>query len=375
MVVLIVSGCSSSSAESAGNLGIKNADRVDSTVRKLEVLSIQDFNFPETLGTEFFVGLDAIDAISDGIKSTKSRSTNNSSGERAFGGGKYRSRYFNIDLINKGSRIRNAFLDKIDDLYVLCADISVANEKCKQLITEIRSKASDLKDNSKKIKKTNIDKRVLSKFNQENKEFNASVSRLNSDRNNIKSRLRGLPKNSKSSIDVDDLMMRYMMIMNKVETRLKFLEDTKEKIDKLNDEAIFIIDSSSIESAPRVSASVMCTEPKCIKKTVKSIKFDNEKDEPKFTIKTLSQQLDTNNCDNESPKQKVFEEFSQRSTQPQDSPSATEYRQTEKFRKPSFHRPRHRQRIQEPAVQQQPVQSEGLQPTKRLPVSPEQLAS
>ena len=341
-IALVISGCHKSSANSAGTASLKTADQLEATVKRLESLSIQDFNFPATLGSDFFVDLNS--AIT--TQTSNSRSIRNTT-ERAFGGSKYRSRHFNIENLNRMAHTRNAFLDKLDDLYILCADISAANEKCKKAIEDIKIASTELKSNAKAIKKSDIDnKQTFTQFKDANSELDSAVKKLQSDRNNIKNRIKELPKNSKSSIDVDSLTMRYMMIMNKVETRLKLLEDTKEKIANLNNEAKNVLNNINASDIIYVSAPAYnqetpaCKSPdgtKCVKPNQDENQTAVNQPRKKSKFQTLPYVF-TNEDINALIK---------RSIQPSDSPSVTGSPLPEKFPLPKHHHRRPRQKTQE----------------------------
>lgn len=216
VILFSLSACNANSASAAGSAGINTANRINTTLTSLESLSDRDFNFPAALGEDYY---------QDAESAEKYTARNN----------------------------YNSFYKKVDDLYVLCADVRATNEKCKEVCAKIKSETAQLKKLSKELKKDNNnkqDKKRYALLNSINKEVVKADNELRKDRGRVRNRLKGLPKGDVTSIDVEKTTMRYMMVMNKVETRLKLLENTLAELEKMNAEAraLLGIDSEKINN-------------------------------------------------------------------------------------------------------------------------------
>jgi hypothetical protein len=275
---LILGGCAPANAKSAGAAAESTAGKAEAAVMKLETLTTEDFAFPAVLGTDFFVadGANTDEANADGASmdgtstngadinsadmltgDVRTSGTDNTEAPAKFPEGngtnfthsgyanarrvqsgntaKYKSRHFDVQTLNHAGAARTTFYDRLDDLYVLCADISAANEKCKEVAEEIKIESAQLRQLAAELKSGNQSgKGVFEQFNRLNAEMGDAVAALYKDRGAIQNKLRAIPKNQGSSIDVESETQRYLMIMNKVEARLAMLQNAHNKIKELN---------------------------------------------------------------------------------------------------------------------------------------------
>jgi len=228
----MLSGCNAKTSGSAANAGKNSAKKIDMTINKLEKLEDKDFKFPSAFGNDFFTSerpqLDIPVDCPPGVDcAPRTRHVNHKS---------YQAKHLGERQINHDGTARAQFLDKFDDLYVLCADISAANDKCKAKIAEINEENRHLKQLSKEMKRTKKrGKENFAKFNMCNRQLNESVSKLSRDRNNINAKVKAPKKARGSAVDVEAMTMRNLMILNKVENRLRLLEDTHEKLLNTNE--------------------------------------------------------------------------------------------------------------------------------------------
>lgn len=253
----VFSGCDAKNSASAANAGKNSSKKIDMTIARLEHLKDKDFRFPSAFGNDFFASENNNKQTNDsdllvsaqanccppGVDcAPEASSVNNcppgvdcAPNARYVNQQGYKAKHFGNRQINHQGASRTKFLDKFDDLYVLCADISAANAKCQEKVTAINEENRELKQLSKEMRKSNVKgKENFAKFNYCNRELNGSVTKLSRDRNHIKSKVNGT-KNRSNSIDVEGMTMRNLMILNTVENRLSLLEDTHTKLLKTND--------------------------------------------------------------------------------------------------------------------------------------------
>lgn len=224
----ILSGCNAKNSASAANAGKMSAKKVDMTIDKLDTFEDKDFKFPAAFGNDFFV--DETKSAADCTPGTDCEPC-----IRRINHKGYRAKYLGNRQLNHDSAARSKFLDDFDDLYVLCADISAANAKCKAKIAEINKENKELKQLSKEMKKSKKKgEKTFAKFNFSYRELNESVTKLNRNRNHVKAEVKR-SKRSGSALDVETLTMRNLMILNRVENRLSLLEDVHERLVKFNE--------------------------------------------------------------------------------------------------------------------------------------------
>ena len=240
----ILSGCDANNSASAANAGKNTVKKIDNTMGALETMEDKDFGFPGVLGNDFFVEDSAEPAGVD------TETTSRRLSQRG-----YRAKHLGNRKLNPNGTARTKYLDKVDDLYVLCADISAANADCAQIAAAIRQEAKTLRALSDELKKSGKKgKLTFSKFNAGNRQLNESVTKLYRDRNRIKAAVKGA-KTRGAALDVEASTMRGLMIMAKLENRLKLLRDTHEKLVLMNNEVRFALgkgSESEITSAPPI---------------------------------------------------------------------------------------------------------------------------
>jgi len=220
----ILSGCEANNSASAANAGKNAAKKLENTISRLEVMDDKDFGFPEVFGDEFFT---------EGQEPTSMRPVPTPS--RRISQRNYRAKHFGGRQLNQDGPARTKYLDQFDDLYILCADISAANTKCKEKVAEINEEIKQLRELSNEIKKSGKKGRyTFAKFNYNNKMLNESVTKLYRDRNRIRTTAKNRDKQHGKSLDIETSTMHSMKIMDKIETRLKLLEDTHEKLVAMN---------------------------------------------------------------------------------------------------------------------------------------------
>lgn len=297
----VFSGCDAKSSASAANAGKNSAKKIDMTIARLEHLEDKDFRFPSAFGNDFFASENSSINNSDLLVSAPTNccppGVDCDSNTRYVNQQGYNAKHFGNRQINQQGAARTKFLDKFDDLYVLCADISAANTKCKEKMSAINEENKELKQLSKEMKKSNKKgKENFAKFNYCNRELNESVTKLSRDRNHIKSKVKGT-KNRGNSIDVEGMTMRNLMILNTVENRLGLLEDAHAKLLKMNDSMRMTLGKSV--SAPEIKHQTNVGAP-AKRSTSNNTKF--AKTLPKIlnpeNLKLPQQRRNTNNHQN-----------------------------------------------------------------------------
>ena len=241
----IMVGCDSKTSASAANSGKNTAKKVSNTVSRLETLEDKDFRFPTVFENDFFS--DETVTVSCAVYQCNERGcrpmprqnnfNNNATrnNQRNVEERGYRARHIGGKQLNHEGAQRTKFLDKFDDLYVLCADISAANAKCKDRIEAIGEQTAELKTLSHEMKKSGKkSKEQFAKFNYESKQVDESAAALIRDRNRIKTSTIGR-KARESSVDVEAMTVRNLRIMNKVENRLRLLEDLHKDLLRMNE--------------------------------------------------------------------------------------------------------------------------------------------
>jgi len=218
---LLLSGCNNNANLQAANKSRTTASRAQTVVKRLDTYSNEKFNFPSALGENFF----------ETQKSTKSPKIVNAT--PPMQSKRYMPKFFTKSELNNSCPIRTQYLNRLDDLYALCADITMANEYKEELIEEIkfeseraRSLGSEFKKNSQtksKRKKTN-QVQNLDSLNQIRKETDISIRLLNRDKGHMTRPVKRLPK-SDAPLCLDSLEKQYLEIMSHLESRITKLEN------------------------------------------------------------------------------------------------------------------------------------------------------
>jgi len=203
---LIITGCSASSSASASRIAESSAKRSDSIVGKLEVIDDAQFNFPLGFGSNFF------------------KSDVNAG---------FEPRHFDIDDLNLDNPERIAFMNQLDDLYKLCADIVAGNRVQAQIIRDIRQETSIMRCLSEELSTQKIKDFDWAEFNRARDDIDTAVSELRRDRNKIERKLRVLPR-STVNINPEAMSTRFMKVMDRIDARVEMLESLKFALFRMN---------------------------------------------------------------------------------------------------------------------------------------------
>jgi hypothetical protein len=226
-------GCSGSDASNAARISTSTAHQVDAVVKKLDTVSDKSFKFPTAFGNNFFTDGDQNknqDAFFTGSYTPGPEYRRRINGNRT---GRYVAEHFTLEELNQDNKNRTAYLDKFDDLYVLCADISAINTKIKNRTEEIIRKNAENKIMAQNLKKTKASAETFSNISRKNEEINYELQKLNKDRNKLARQTRLLP-DSGDNINVDALTVKYSSIMEKLNKRLESLEALDKSISDIN---------------------------------------------------------------------------------------------------------------------------------------------
>lgn len=233
-------------SSSAAKMSKNTANQIDYAVKNLDTVENQDFNFPSVFGSDFFVddtqcqnGECGHTHHASKMPVTQEPAKQRSTRSNRTGGKRYMSRHVDVNTLNFDSATRNNYLDSLDDLYVLCADVSCANGNCNQKVLEIKKGAAELKELAAELRQTNIQKNnqnaaTFDSLNKHNAELKKALNVLNRDRGRLSTRVKNLPKDT-GSMSVENANLRYTTVMNKVEERMKMLNEVCESINKLCD--------------------------------------------------------------------------------------------------------------------------------------------
>jgi hypothetical protein len=243
----VLAGCNANSSASAATAGKNTSKKVETTVNRLEKLEDKDFGFPVVFGGDFFLNEkeSAASHCPPGVDCgpvTRARVGN--------GKDSYKHKHFNRNRLNENSEARTTFLDKFDNLFLICADISAANTKCNDKANAIKEENRQLRDLSAEMRKASKkSKDTYARFNHSNRELNESVTKLNRDRNSIKSRVKTNKQDKGGSLNVDSMTTRKLVIMNKLENRLRLLEDTHAKMVRINESLRIAMDKKPAQDS------------------------------------------------------------------------------------------------------------------------------
>lgn len=248
----IMVGCDSKNPASAANAGKNAAKKIETTINRLDVLEDKDFRFPTVFENDFFAdetmqARTSFDCPPGAVCRPRQRNANKiTAANRSVEQRGYRARHIGNKQLNQEGAQRTKFLDQFDDLYVLCADVSSANAKCKERIDAIKEETAQLRQLSNEMKKSGKKgKDTFAKFNLGNKQVDESVRNLRRDRNRVKSSTDGARTRS-SSVDVEAMTVRNLKIMNKVENRLKLLEDLHKDVASMNESMRLILGKQEV---------------------------------------------------------------------------------------------------------------------------------
>lgn len=278
---MIMTGCNASSARAASAQSENTAKRTDTVMKRMDTFSDKDFKFPQHFGHDFFIKEDKTKTgeVSGTQTETENRGENNArvtmnpqtraSARRMINENpnRYQAKHYKYADVNMDNEARVKLYERLDDLYLLCADLSAANKKQDQKKAEIREQANLLRKHSKELKGKKI-KTDWGKFNTAQKNTKKSLDELYKDRGKLSKRVRTIPK-SGGNINVDAMTSRYSAIMNKMDARLNKLDKVHNDLYEMNRAASAALGKPM---APRQSKKeVQPEQPKGIQVTSKPI--------------------------------------------------------------------------------------------------------
>ena len=131
----------------------------------------------------------------------------------------------------------SAYIEKLDDLYLKCADIQEKNMQVTKKIEEIKKLMDETRSLRKQMhtRRKNLDNPRSVYLDIESKcvTMRGNFERLYVDRGTVSKELRSLP-NTNSGINIEISSKRYNRILEKLSIRLELLEVVKEDIQALN---------------------------------------------------------------------------------------------------------------------------------------------
>jgi hypothetical protein len=245
-------------------------------MKRVECVDVKDFRFPSMIGTDFFANDSASGKFNnkytyckDGVCKPVTWSSNAMTvggktgnvitGRGMVGAGEsgHKARHFDMSRLNTNNSAKANYLQKLDDLYILCADIAAANERCNVIIGNIQRENAETKSLSKALKQSTTaggSKADYVAFNKAKMQLDKDIAALHRDRGNVKSRLRKLPKNQ-DYMNLEVNTARYNMVLNKIESRLKLLETVEESQARVNDSMRTIMSKTGRDTATKRSYS------------------------------------------------------------------------------------------------------------------------
>jgi len=265
---MLFTGCgNANNANAAARMSGKTAKRADNIVKKMDTYQDTHYKFPNSFGNDFFVkshdynndfyfrSETTAQKKYDGKQKktftsrtkTKKHSPNmvgafarkNTNNKKAsnkapmsVNNGPYTARHFTSEQLNPNNTTKKAYLDRYNDLYMLCADISAANAKQHRLIQDIRNETTNLRHGAASMY-GNRTKRDFTEFNKAHEETQKAMTALYRDRSSVGKGIRMLPKRTDNASH-ESLCMRYQVIMNKLDSRIEKLERTKDGLARMN---------------------------------------------------------------------------------------------------------------------------------------------
>jgi len=254
---MMLAGCEASNAGNASNMSEKTAKRSETVVARLDKFEDKHYNFPKAFGNDFFVtnydkasdiqfrgpSFNQHNEISKESNRFLKRKNTRRTGIRSASATpekdeyyrytSYKGHHFTSDQLNKNNAQKQQYFNRLDDLYMLCADISAANSKQNKLIDEIRGEAKTMKSLSGELKNNRKLKANWSSFNHHHERTGKALNSLYRDRGSVKKTTRMIPK-ANSNLNPEALEMRYQVVMNKLNGRIEKLEATKQGLYGMN---------------------------------------------------------------------------------------------------------------------------------------------
>ena len=262
--VMLLTGCGeATSASAAARMSDKTANRADSVLSKLETFEDSHYNFPAAFGGDFF--------IKENSDTQKFRQENPTFATRNFGkertaqvnatptnpeevaskkpkrpklskrtkkeqstahDARYSPKYFQRESLNLQNPARVSYMNSLDDLYSLCADVSAANAHKNKLVSEIRSSAATMRGLAQELRGAKHIRDNWAEFNKAQKEADKGLTELYRDRKNLQKSLKVLSNNT--HIEPEGMSTRYNVVLNKLDSRVQKLEATKAGLCNMN---------------------------------------------------------------------------------------------------------------------------------------------
>ena len=198
-----MTACGDSTAASAARTGDNTAKRIDSVVKSMDTATDKQFNFPSAFGDDF-----AMMNCENGVC---------------------------VPVTQQSQRPQkyNAYVNRLDELYNMCAGISMLNAQIKQCLTEIKLENNETKRLAKELRKTKADRENYVAIERQHSDTKSNLDRLYKHRGQITKSTKRLP-NSGDNINVEAMTARYSAIKDKLEHRHRLLVAVKESIQDAN---------------------------------------------------------------------------------------------------------------------------------------------
>ena len=242
---IALTGCgNASSPAGASRAATRLAKRTDTVTGKMDKYEDKNYNFPHAFGNDFFIKPSPeVDEFQfhnpefNKMKENRNKfplSKKKTNTDAKASDATYYPRHFERKSLNMRNASRQEYLNRLDDLYALCADISAANARQNQLINEIKQEGAIMRELSSELKgKSRKPKTDWTEFNKSKDKAEKNLTKLYRDRNKLGKGIRMIPKANKN-INPEAMQMRYHVIMNKLDSRLEKLETTKESMVMVN---------------------------------------------------------------------------------------------------------------------------------------------
>jgi len=207
-VTIGLTACGKSDAASAARVSDNTTRRVDAVVKTVGNTNEDQFRFPQAFGGEF-------------------EDARELRGTRRYG---HR---------NRPDRYR-AYLDGLDDLYIICAEISQTNAQIAARLEEIKHENAETKSLSKEMKRARKSRTVKQhreetfiSIERKNQDAKRSLDKLYKERKSVSKQTRQLPRPS-DNLNVETMTERYHIVLDKLQKRLELLTAVKTDLAQIN---------------------------------------------------------------------------------------------------------------------------------------------
>ena len=221
-----LSGCGEANASSAGRTVDMAAMRTNEIVESIENPSDKDFEFPRAFGNDFSGARENRANFIDPFNSWRK----DRRGENRIDPEKRRQH------ITRPKAYRE-YIDKMDDLYLICADISERNAEIKAKRNTIKAEAAQSKTLSNEIKTkrlaSGIDAEVYEDIEAQCADILTKAKRIQSERTRATDAIRDFPMRG-DNLNVAAETERYTKILKALDRRLGALAELEVAIAKVN---------------------------------------------------------------------------------------------------------------------------------------------